>query len=109
LFSKDATEELKSLPTSLILEVFEGVPHVEIKRELYESCENYLELLQAKTEAGIFTSNSDARKMIQSGAISINKSKIADANDAVDCDLLQDQFILVQKGKKNYYLLEIVD
>jgi tyrosyl-tRNA synthetase len=107
LFSKDATEELKKLPSKLILEVFEDVPRVKITKDLFQSCENYLELLQSKTEAGIFTSNGDARKMIQGGGVSINKQKIEDPNAKVECDLLQDRFVLVQKGKKNYYLVEV--
>ncbi len=107
LFSKDATEELKTLNSALILEVFEGVPHIKIQKEVYNNCQNYLELLHSKTEAGIFSSNGDARKMIQSGAVSINKTKITDANDAVNCSLLQDRFVLVQKGKKNYFLIEV--
>lgn len=107
LFSKEATEELKSLPTRMILDVFEGVPHIKITNEVYKSCENYLELLAAKTEAGIFKSNGEARKMIQSGAISVNKNKISDGMASLDCTLLQEKFLLIQKGKKNYYLIEV--
>jgi tyrosyl-tRNA synthetase len=75
---------------------------------MFASCENYLELLQSKTEAGIFPSNGEARKMIQGGGVSINKHKIEDPNAKIDCDLLQDRFVLIQKGKKNYYLMEII-
>lgn len=108
LFAKDATEELKTLSVGLILDVFEGVPHIKVERAVYADCASYLELLQSKTAAGIFSSNGDARKMIESGAVSINKSKIADPLANLDCDLLQDRFILIQKGKKNYFLMEIV-
>lgn len=107
LFSKEATEELKNLPARMILDVFEGVPHIKISKEVFQSSQNYLELLAAKTDAGIFSSNGEARKMIQSGAISVNKNKISDAMDALDCSLLQDRFLLIQKGKKNYYLIEV--
>jgi tyrosyl-tRNA synthetase len=57
---------------------------------------------------GIMPSKGEARKMIQSGAISINKQKISDVDYALQAsDLLQNQYILVQKGKKNYYLLTL--
>jgi tyrosyl-tRNA synthetase len=107
LFSKDAVEELKTLSVKLILEICEGVPHYKITKAQFADSANYLELLQSKTELGIFTSNGDARKMIQGGGVSINKSKISDPNASVDCTLLQDKFVLVQKGKNNYYLLEV--
>ena len=108
LFGKKATDELKNLPAQMILDVFEGVPKTEVSREQLNECENYLELLAAKIDTGIFSSNGEARKMIQQGAISINKVKISNAMDAVDFELLQDKFLLIQKGKKNYYLLEVV-
>lgn len=109
LFSKKATDELKTLPSQMILDVFEGVPKIEVTKEVLNSCENYLELLAAKTEAGIFSSNGEARKMIQSGAVSINKNKLSDAMASAEYELLQDRFLLVQKGKKNYYLMEVID
>lgn len=107
LFSKKATDELQSLSAQLILDVFEGVPHIKVSKDVFSSCENYLELLAAKTEAGIFSSNGEARKMMQSGAISVNKEKVTDGMASVECKLLQDRFLLIQKGKKNYYLMEV--
>lgn len=108
LFSKKATDELKTLPSQMILDVFEGVPKIDVTKEVLASCENYLELLAVKTGAGIFSSNGEAKKMIQSGAVSINKNKLQDAYAPTAYELLQDRFLLIQKGKKNYYLMEVV-
>ena len=107
LFSKKATDDLKTLPAQMILDVFEGVPKINISKEILDSCENYLELLSAKTQAEIFSSNGEARKMMKSGAVSINKVKVTDAMSPLEYELLQDRFLLIQKGKKNYYLMEI--
>jgi tyrosyl-tRNA synthetase len=65
-------------------------------------------LIDVLATTGIMPSKGEARKMIQSGAISINKQKVSDVDYALQTtDLLQGQYILVQKGKKNYYLLTL--
>ena len=109
LYNKKAKDELKNLPAQLVLDAFRGTEqHIVVSKEVYSSCENYLELLAAKTEAGIFSSNGEARKMMQSGAISVNKEKVMDGLATVDCSLLQERFLLIQKGKNKYYLMEVV-
>ena len=107
LFGKSSTEDLASLDERTFLAVFEGVPQVQLSKEEYASIENVLDLFGEKTHAQIFPSKGEARKMIQGGGVSINKEKVADPNAPLTFSLLQDKFLLIQKGKKNYYILEV--
>jgi tyrosyl-tRNA synthetase len=107
LFGKSSTEDLASLDERTFLAVFEGVPQVQLSKEEYTSLENILDLFGEKTQAQIFPSKGEARKMIQGGGVSINKEKIADPNAPLTFSLLQDKYLLIQKGKKNYYILEV--
>ena len=107
LFGKSSTEDLASLDERTFLAVFEGVPQVQLSKAEYESVENVLDLFGEKTQAQIFPSKGEARKMIQGGGVSINKVKLADPNASLNFDLLQNKFLLIQKGKKNYYILEV--
>ena len=76
-----------------------------VKRNVIENGIPVLDLLATATN--IFPSKGEARKMIQAGGVSLNKEKIADANSSVSTsNLLNNKFMLVQKGKKNYYLLK---
>ena len=108
LFGKSTTEDLVSLDESTLLSLFEGVPQAEITRNDLEHCANVTDLLSEATDGLIFPSKGEARRMIKGGGVSINKSKIADANQKVLFDLLQDKYLLAQKGKKNYYLIKVV-
>jgi tyrosyl-tRNA synthetase len=107
LFGKSSTEDLASLDERTFLQVFEGVPQVLIEWAEYSEVENVVDLLSEKSGGNIFTSKGEARKMIQGGGVSINKSKLNDPNSQVDFDLLQEKYLLVQKGKKNYFIIEI--
>lgn len=107
LFGKSSTEDLASLDERTFLAVFEGVPQVQLSKADYESTENVLDLFGEKTQAQIFPSKGEARKMIQGGGVSINKEKLADPNSPVSFSLLQGKYLLIQKGKKNYYILEV--
>ncbi|SNS13900.1 tyrosyl-tRNA synthetase [Belliella buryatensis] len=107
LFGKSSTEDLELLDERTFLQVFDGVPQVQIKKPEYESASSVLELLADKSGTAIFPSKGEARKMIQGGGVSINKEKLADPNAAVEAKLLQDKYLLVQKGKKNYYIIEV--
>jgi tyrosyl-tRNA synthetase len=104
LFGKGTTETLKKLSAGDLLAVFEGVPQVKISKvELAEGI-NVLDLLAVKSD--VFPSKGEARRTIKGGGVSINKEKVQDAEQIVSSPvLLQDKFILVQRGKKNYYLL----
>ena len=108
LFGNSTTEELQSLDEDTLLSVFEGVPQVTISKTEFEECANVVDLLSAVSKNIIFPSKGEARKMVQAGGVSINKQKVADVNAKPEFNLLQDKYLLAQKGKKNYYLIVIV-
>lgn len=107
LFGNAATEKLKSLSEEMLLEVMEGVPQSEVALAVFDSTVNAVDLLSEITS--IFPSKGEARKMIQGGGVSINKIKITDANLFISkTDLLNQKYLLVQKGKKNYFLIKTI-
>jgi tyrosyl-tRNA synthetase len=104
LFGKGTAETLKKLDETTFLSVFDGVPMFNVNKESLNTGLNIVDLLGEKTS--IFPSKGEARKMIKNGGVSINKARIDDEFYCVkQSDVLNDKFILVQKGKKNYYLL----
>lgn len=107
LFGKSTTEELQSIDEDTLLSVFEGVPQVTISKSDLDNTENITDFLSELTQGVIFPSKGEARKMIKGGGVSINKEKVLDANAPVEISLLQRKYILVQRGKKNYYLVTI--
>lgn len=107
LFGNSTTEELQSLAEDTLLSVFEGVPQVTLSKMEFENCANVVDLLSGATQNLIFPSKGEARKMLQAGGVSINKQKISDVNAKPAFDLLQNKYLLAQKGKKNYYLIVI--
>lgn len=103
LFGKGTTETLRSLDEKTLLSVFEGVPTCQIqKSELSEGIQ-VLEFLADKT--GIFPSRGEARRMVKDGGVMINKEKITDQHMVSTDGLLSNRYLLVQKGKKNYFLV----
>ena len=104
LFGKGTTEQLKKLDEATFLAVFEGVPQSELKKADLQ--EPLLTILSKKS--GIFKSNGEARRMVKENAVSVNKTKINEQFSFSEHDLIQGKYILVQKGKKNYYILRIV-
>lgn len=106
LFGKSSTEDLATLDERTFLQVFEGVPQIELTREAYQDLDKVTDLL-ADEKGVIFPSKGEARKLIQGGGVSINKLKVEDPNAPVDFQLLQDQYLLVQKGKKNYFIIKV--
>lgn len=107
LFGKSSTDDLAALDERTFLQVFEGVPQAKLTRQDYESTQNVVDLLSEQASGIIFNSKGEARKMIQGGGVSINKEKLTDPNASASFALLQDKYLLVQKGKKNYYIMEI--
>jgi tyrosyl-tRNA synthetase len=105
LFGKSTQEDLSTLEEEWLLQVLEGVPKVKISRNVYESLSSVTELLTEATEGLIFASKGEARRLIQGGGVSINKQKIHTPDAPVDFLLLNNKYILAQKGKKNYYLV----
>jgi tyrosyl-tRNA synthetase len=107
LFGKSSTEDLAHLDERTFLQVFDGVPQAYISKEDFENTDNVVDLLSEKTQGVIFPSKGEARKMIQGGGVSINKEKINDPNSALKFTLLQKKYLLVQKGKKQYFIISV--
>ena len=104
LFSNKAGEILHRIDEPTLLAVMEGVPQFEVSRADIEGGIALAELLTDK--AKVFPSNGEMGKMVQGGGVSVNKEKVADPYMAASTDmLLNDKYILVQRGKKNYFLL----
>ncbi|MBS1642273.1 MAG: tyrosine--tRNA ligase [Bacteroidetes bacterium] len=104
LFSNDTAEILQSLNETQLLQVLDGVPTVEVNKQQIE--EGY-DLISFLSDTKIFPSKGEAKKMLQGGGISINKIKVESGKLKVSNeDLLQEKYMLVQKGKKNYYLIK---
>lgn len=107
LFGKSTTEDLISLDEKTLLSIFEGVPQVEV--DFSDLTLPLTDLLSTSTQLSIFPSKGEARKMIAAGGVSINKEKIAGLDQKLEINLLHSKYFLVQKGKKNYYLVKIKD
>ena len=106
LFGKGTTEMLQNLDERMLLDVFKGVPQPEVLKTEFEAGIGLLDFLAGKT--GIFKSNGEARRMLKDRAVMINKNKIDENYQLGSRDLLNNRYILVQKGKKNYFLVKIV-
>lgn len=107
LFGKSTTEDLASINEKTLLQVFEGVPQAEISKAQLDSLESVTDLLSEATHGMIFPSKGEARRMIKGGGVSINKEKIEDENAKPSFSLLQNKYLLAQRGKKNYYLIKV--
>ena len=104
LFSNKAKDILHKIDEDTLLSVFEGVPQFEVSRDELNAGVPAINLLT--DNAAVFPSKGEMRKMTQGGGVSINKEKIADPNMTIDASfLLNDKYILAQRGKKNYFLL----
>jgi len=106
LFGKGTTEMLKNMDEQTLLNVFKGVPQSEISKEEFEAGIGILDFLSAK--AGAFKSNGEARRMLKDNAVSINKAKITESYVITSESLLNSKYVLVQKGKKNYFLVKVI-
>ena len=107
LFGKSTTEDLVTLDKATLLCVFEGIPHVSITKNALNTAENFIDLLSVTTRFEVFKSKGEARRMLKGGGVSINKVKIDDMNVKPRISLLQGKYFLIQKGKKEYYLINI--
>ncbi|MBS1507749.1 MAG: tyrosine--tRNA ligase [Bacteroidetes bacterium] len=109
LFGNSVTEDLVSLDSDTFAAVFEGVPQITVTKSAFDACASVTDLLSETTQGKIFPSKGEARKMITGGGVSINKQKVENAASKPSFGLLQNRFLLAQKGKKNYFLIEITD
>ena len=104
LFGNSTSEQLKKLDEDTLLAVFEGVPQFEISKEELKKGIKAVELFTEK--AGIFPSKGEMKKTTQGGGVSINKEKLIEFDKKIDVSyLLNSKYLIVQRGKKNYFLL----
>lgn len=106
LFGKSTTEQLMTIDETLLLQIFEGVPQFDIQRSDIDG----LTFANMATEnAAIFPSKGELRRLVKGGGVSINKVTVEDADKGLTSDMLiADKYLLIQKGKKNYYLVRFV-
>ena len=105
LFGNSTTDDLNSIDEKTLLSVFEGVPQTTISKAAFKEVNDVTDLLSELTDGIIFPSKGEARRMIKGGGVSINKVRVMNPSQPADCRLLNDRYLLVQKGKKNYYLV----
>jgi tyrosyl-tRNA synthetase len=106
LFGNSTSESLKKLDEETLLAVFEGVPQFEISKEELSSGVKAVDLLV--DSAAVFPSKGEMRKLVQSGGISLNKEKLQSFDSVINSSfLLGNKYLLIQKGKKNYFLLKV--
>jgi len=103
LFGKATEEALRDLDEDTLLSVFEGVPQFIVSKECLNEDLGIIDLLAQQSK--VFNSNGEARKMIQANGVSINKTKVKLDKVISEADLISDKYVLVQKGKKNYFLI----
>jgi tyrosyl-tRNA synthetase len=103
LFGKGTAEALHRLDEETLISVFEGVPQYEISTADLSAGIGIVDLVADKTT--IFPSKGEARRMLKDGGVQVNKTKVGEEFTADASQLLSGKYLLVQKGKKNYYLL----
>ena len=105
LFGKGTAESLASLPEQTFLSVFEGVPQFDVT---LSDCESNISIVDFLTEkAPVFASKGEIRRMLKENGLSINKQKVDENYIVSEASLLNQKYILVQKGKKNYYIINV--
>ena len=106
LFGNSTSNDLRGLNEQTFLDVFDGVPTNEIPRT---DIDNGLDIIAALAEKGGFLkSNGEARRALKENSISVNKEKVADDYSITSKDLINNKFVLLQRGKKNYFILHII-
>ncbi len=107
LFGKSTSEALKNLDSQTFLDIFEGVPQAEIARE---KLNNGLDIVTALAqETGFLKSNGEARRALKENSISVNKEKVREDFVLSKKELINNQYILLQRGKKNYFIMVVTD
>ena len=107
LFGRSSVETLHKLNEETFLSVFEGVPMAEVSKDKLSASIGLMDLLVG--ECKFFNSNSELRKLIQSGGVSLNGEKVTDFQyQPTSADLLNDKYMLIQRGKKNFFLVKMV-
>ena len=108
LFGKSTEEDLRALPESELLSVFEGVPQRDVSREALSAGISIIDLL-AGGDAPFLSSGGEARRALKENSVSVNRNKVT-ADKVVNADdCIGSGLVLLQRGKKNYYLIRITD
>ncbi len=105
LFGSSTSEDLKKLDTNTFLDIFEGVPQAEISKNEIEKGIDIIGALAEKT--GFLKSNTEVRRALKENSISVNKEKVTEGFIISTRDLINDQFVLLQRGKKNYFIIKV--
>ncbi len=105
LFGKSTSEDIKQLDEQTFLDVFEGVPQASVSKEDIDNGLDMIGALSAKTN--FLKSNSDARRALKENAISVNKEKVKEDYTISTTDLIANTYVLLQRGKKSYFLLKV--
>ena len=105
LFGRSTAEDLKSIDEQTFLDVFEGVPQATISKSDLEGGLDMIAALAAQTN--FLSSNSEARRALKENAIAVNKEKVEEEYLITEKDLIANKYVLLQRGKKNYYLLKM--
>ena len=104
LFGKSTSDDLKKLDEKTFLDVFDGVPQAEISKSALDG--DGMDMIAAlAAETGFLASNGEARRELKQNSISVNKEKVKDDFKITASDLINDKFVLLQRGKKNYFVL----
>lgn len=104
LFGKSTADALRKLDEATFLAVFEGVPQFEVSHEIIDAGVKAVDLLAS--EANVFSSKGEMRKLVQGGGVSLNQEKLIIFDQEVTtADLLNDKYLLIKRGKKNYFLV----
>ncbi|WP_264522447.1 tyrosine--tRNA ligase [Flavobacterium sp. N1994] len=105
LFGNATADDLKQLDEATFLEVFDGVPQAEISKGDIETGINIVDVLNEKS--GFLKSNGEARRALAENSISVNKEKVTEEFQLTTKDLINQQFVLLQRGKKNYFVIRV--
>ena len=106
LFGNSTSDDLRQLDAKTFLEVFDGVPQAEVTRADIAAGLDMIAALSAKT--GFIASNSEARRALKEKSIAVNKEKVEENYIIAEKDIIDDKFVLLQRGKKNYFVIVIV-
>ena len=108
LFGKSSREDLEALPESELLSVFEGVPQRTLTRSELDQGVGVIDVLAGGNDP-FLSSNGEARRALKEGSVSVNKEKVNDSKVVTAADAMGSGLILVQRGKKNYFLVRVVE
>ena len=106
LFGKSTSEDLKQLDNATFLDVFDGVPQAQMEKG---ALADGVEIISALAGEGkLLKSNGEVRRALKENSISVNKTKVSDQKKITAADLINDRYVLLQRGKKSYFILEFV-